>query len=257
MNTKLISDRALTLINQYKNFQVANAICSVPYFNNSRTGLRGAMRAEVGKGSPKDIYEEVEQITVKGRIDTNVFNNETLKKFLVEKNLGIDCSAFAYYILNEESQAREKGTLDRHLAFPFASGFLGSFKSKMRPVENADVRTLAHEKNSKIIELKNVEPGDIITMMQKDTPAPNHILVIHQIEYQNFLPITIHYTHAMAWPSDGLYGHGIHEGKIEILDISKKMIDQYWIELEKTGPENYTFARAQNSTTELRRMRFL
>lgn len=253
MNTKLISDKALAVIDQYKNFSIASATCSVPYFNNSRAGLRGAMRAEVGKGNPKDIYEEVEQITVKGKLDTKTFDNEYLKKFLVEKNLGIDCSAFAYYILNEESQARNKGVLDRHLSFPFAGGFLGNLKAKMRPVENADVRTFAHEKNSTVIALKEVVPGDMITILGD----PNHILIIHQIEYQNFLPTTLHYSHAMAWPSDGLYGHGIHQGRIDILDLNKPLTEQRWIELEKTGAENYTFSRAQNSTTELRRLRFL
>lgn len=253
MNTKLLSNKALAVIDQYKNFSVASATCSIPYFNNARTGLRGAMRAEVGKGSPKDIYEEVEQITIKGKIDTKTFDNEALKKFLVEKNLGVDCSAFAYYILNEESQTRNKGTLDRHFSFPFTSGFLGNFKAKMRPVENTDVRTFAHEKNSAIIPLKEVAPGDMITMIGD----PNHILIIHQIEYQNFLPTTIHYVHAIAWPSDGLYGHGIHQGRIDILDLNKPLTEQKWTELEKSGAENYTFVRAQNSTTELRRLKFL
>ncbi|MES3031598.1 MAG: hypothetical protein V4697_04290 [Patescibacteria group bacterium] len=253
MNTKILSDKALAVIDSYKNFTVANATCSIPYFNNARTGLRGALKAEIGKGTPKDIYDEVEQITVTSKIDTKDFTSETLKKFLVEKNLGIDCSAFVYYILNAESEERKTGGLDRHLVFPFAAGFLGGFKSKMRPVENTDVRTFAHEKNSQVVELKDVQIGDIITMIG----SPNHILVIYRIEYQNFAPTTLHYVHAVAWPTDGLYGHGIHEGQIDIVNPHGGLLAQRWIELNRTDAQNHTFTRAQNSTTELRRLRFL
>ena len=125
----------------------------------------------------------------------------------------------------------------------------------MRPIENTGVTTLAHDSNSKSLATKQAEPGDIITMVsEEENGKRNHILVIHQIEYQNFIPTTLHYTHAIAWPSDGEYGHGVREGSVEILDLNKPLIEQKWIELGKEGFENYTFTRAQKSRTELRRL---
>lgn len=245
MNTKLISDSAISIINQYKNFQVGNAICSVPYFNNKTARQRAALRVFIGKGSPKEIYEEVRAILLKEKVLEDSIGSEGLKKLLVHENLGIDCSGFAYYVL---------GISDRHLHFPFAKGLLGKFKAKLRPVENADVATLAHDSNSKIISLSEVQPGDMITMINAER---DHILIINQIEYQNFKPVTLHYVHAVAWPTDGEYGHGIHEGKIEITDTNKNLTEQRWVENDKVGAENYTFARAQNSQTELRRLVFL
>ena len=59
MNTKLISQGALDIIDQYKNFRIENAICSVPYFNNRHSANRATFRVEAGKGSPKDIYEDI------------------------------------------------------------------------------------------------------------------------------------------------------------------------------------------------------
>ncbi len=246
MNTKLLSQEALDIINQYKNFQIGNAICSIPYFNNKTKGIRGGLRVEVGKGSPKDIFDEVKQKAFEQKVDTKLFTSDTLKKFLVDNNIGIDCSGFAYYVL---------AIPDKYLHFPFAKGILGKLKAKIRPIENTDVATLAHDKNSKVIPVSKVQVGDMITMI--NNIERDHILIINQIEYQNFLPTTIHYVHAVAWPTDGEYEHGIHEGTIEVLNNEKLIIDQKWVENGKIGDENYTFARGQKSLTELRRLAFL
>ena len=252
MNTKVISDATQTMINQYKNFHIGPAICSVPYYNNRVAGRRAALRVEVGKGSPKDIYEELIHIFLKNRVDTKLLTSEGLKKVMVENNIGIDCSGFAYYVLNEESLGRGKGSLSRRLRF---DRWLAMF----RPIINTNVLTLSDNRNSKIIPIKEAQVGDIITMVGGvEGGERNHILIINQIEYQNFIPVTLHYVHAIAWPSDGAYGHGIHEGKIEITNIEKPIVEQRWIELEKdatvVGDENYTFSRARQSATELRRL---
>ncbi len=255
MNTKAISEKSLDIIDQYQNFKIGNAVCSVPYYNNRTNALRGALRVEVGKGSPKDIFEEVQQICLKNKIDPNTLTSEELKAILVDNNIGLDCSAFAYYILNEESSSIGKGNIDKHLSFPYCSGILGKIKCKIRPIENTDVKTFAHNSNSKIINLRDIRPGDVITM----TGGPNqndrdHILIISRIEYQNFIVSTIHYTHAVSWPTDGQYGHGIHQGTIGIINPEKSILDQIWIENDKRNEENYTHSRAKKSLTEVRRM---
>jgi hypothetical protein len=254
MNTKLVSEKTLTIIDQYLNFKVGNAVCSIPYYNNRHAGLRGALRVNVGKGSPKDIYEEVLAISVKDKIDIQSLDSTNFKKLLVDNDIGIDCSGLAYYLLNTESEGLGKGTLDKHIHFINAKNVLSKFKAKMNPEKSTDVATFADNKNSREIPLKESQPGDIITMLGDNH---DHILIIHQIEYQNFVPITLHYTHSVAWPSDGEYGHGVKQGTIEILDINKPLIEQKWTENGKTGAENYTFSRAQKSTTNLRRMAFL
>lgn len=261
MNTKLVSENALTVIDQYLNFRIGNANCPIPYFNNRNLGLKGQMRARVGKGSPKDIFDELQDIFILEKIDSKTLDSTSLQKILVEKNIGIDCSGFAYYVLNAESEARGKGTLDKHLSFPFSSGIMGKIRAKLRPVENVGVATLAHNDNSKVLNITQAEPGDMITMLgpeneSRGDPQRNHILIIHQVEYQNFMPTTLHYSHSISWPSDGEYSHGVRQGKIEITNPIVPLTDQRWIETEKTGAENYTFAKAQKSTTELRRLNY-
>ncbi len=257
MNTKILSERAMEMINQYKNFHIENSVCSIPYFNNKVTAERAGLRARLGKGSPKDIFDEVEELSIRQKIAVKNFSNDDLKNFLIDNNIGIDCSGFVYYILNEECISRDKGSIDRYLSFPFSIGIIGKIKSRFRPVENTDVKTLAHNKNSRKVEIKDIKVGDIITMIksaENELGQRDHIIIIYQIEYQNFLPITLHYVHSIAWPTDGQYGHGIHEGKIDIIDLNKNIIDQRWIELDKSGEENHTYMRAGKSLTEIRRL---
>jgi hypothetical protein len=122
-------------------------------------------------------------------------------------------------------------------------------------VENASVETFAHEKNSKKIDLREISIGDMIIILgNKELIDRNHLLIVNQIEYQNFIPTNIHYIHAISWPTDGKYDSGIHEGEIEIVDINKNITEQNWIENEKTGKENYTFSKALEGKTSINRL---
>lgn len=271
MNTKTISPRAISVIDQYLHFKIGNASCSVPYFNNKVGKIHFALRVYKGKGSPQEIFEEAQSLTVKNHIDINLLSNDLLRQLLVDSGIGIDCSGFAYYILDAESKERNSGTLDRHLSFTSCRGLFGKVVCSLRPVENCNVETFANNKNSRVVPIKEIVPGDIITMTgiapidSRDTeneikPSQNnrdHILVIHQIEYQNFIPATIHYSHAIAYPEDGPYGSGIRQGEIQIVFPDKNIADQRWIEGENSGTTNRLFIRAQRSQTEVRRLKWL
>ena len=255
MNTKTLSDRSLSVIDQYLHFTVGAASCSVPYFNNKRTKSRAALRVYVGKGSPQEIFEELQSVLVKAHIDVTTIDTDTLKKLLTDENIGIDCSGLAYYILNTENQTRNKGNVDKHISFIHCHGIIGKMRCALRPIENCDVATLAHDTNSTVVPLTDAKPGDMITMLRGGEESDrDHILVIHQVEYQNFIPYKLHYTHAMAYPEDGVYGTGIKQGVIDILDSDKPITAQRWTENGLTGEANRIFVRAQKSTTELRRL---
>lgn len=258
MNTKLLSGKALSVIDQYQNFVIGNSKCSIPYFNNKHQKLGASLRVQVGKGSPKDIFDELKGIAVLEKINMENLDGATFKKVLIDHSIGIDCSGLAFYILNEESISKNKGGLDKHIHFTHAENVFRKIRAKMNPEKNTNVETLADDKNSRIMPLKDSEPGDMITMIGgPEDREQNHVLIIHQIEYQNFIPTTLHYTHAMAWPTDGEYGHGIRQGEIQITDPAKSILEQKWIEAGKTGADNYTFTRARKSRTEIRRLNWL
>jgi hypothetical protein len=269
MTTSTLSTKSLLILDQYVHFRFGSAVCSVPYFNNRTVGARAALRATIGKGSPKDIQEELQSITVKNHIDYDSLADESLKKLLVDNNLGIECSGFAYYVLNAESEERGKGTLDKHLRFVKAGGFLGKIRAKLRPVENCDVATFADDANSSMIPINEVRPGDFISMQNDgDESERDHILVVTEIDYDNpgmipgqnstgnSRPTKIYYSHAVAYPEDGKYGTGIKQGLIELSAECKTLADGLWSENGTTANATRIFNRAKKSRTEIRRLKW-
>ena len=251
VNTKTLSTRALSVIDQYLHFRAGNAVCSVPYFNNRTVKARAALRADNGKGSPKEILDEVQAIAIKSHASLNALTDQSLKMLLVDNNIGIDCSGFAYYVLNAESEENKKGSLDKHVSFVNCNGILGRIRCSLRPIENCDVATLADDRNSRTVALKEIRPGDMIFMMGgPDNNDRDHMLVIHQIEYQNFVPTEIHYSHVMAYPEDGIYGSGVKQGVIQVLKPEAGLLDQKWM-------DNNILLRAQRSKTDIKRLRWL
>jgi len=255
MEIKTLSQSALDIIDQYIHFKAGPAICSVPYFNNKITKTRIALRVHVGKGSPDDIREELESIVLKEKIDPRSFTDELLKKTLLSNGLGIECSGFCYHILEAESIKRGYGTISKKIKFVNCHGFIGQIKCSVRPVQNCDVETFANDENSRIISLKEILPGDIITLTStNETSDLNHILIIKEVHYENSIPKIIIYSHSIAYPEDGLYNTGVRNGTIEINNISLPITTAKWVEDNKETDKNPLFIRAEKSKTEARRL---
>jgi hypothetical protein len=257
MNPRTLSPMALAMIDKYFHFQMGPAVCSVPYYNNKTRGRKMTLRAYVGKGKPEEIRDELQTILVKQHLSTESLSDEALKKILTDNGMGIDCSGFAYYILNAESESRNSHGLSRQLSFVTAKGLKGALVSKFRPAENCSVAVLAHEHNSHIVPLAEIQPGDMITMMTTEADGErNHILVVSQVESHDSSPVRIQYVHSVAYPEDGVYGTGIKQGLIDITDLQKSILNQRWIENNLEGEANRIFVRAKKSQTELRRLKW-
>ena len=75
---------------------------------------------------------------------------------------------------------------------------------------------------------------------------------MHRVDYQDSVPqiskpVAIYYTHAVAYPEDGLYGTGVRQGKIELTNASKNILEAQW-------SENQMLERAKKSKMEIRRV---
>lgn len=261
MDTKTISQSALSVIDQYLHFKMGSAVCSVPYFNNKTAKNKVALRAYKGKGSPREILEESETLLVRERINSSSITDIELKKILVSHNLGIECSGFAYHVLNAECESRGLGRLKKYISFKNKSGSWRRIICRMRPVENCDVLTFADDINSMVVATEDVLPGDIIIMKnqqnsEQNSGDRNHILLIHEVSrilVSNTLKIS--YTHSAAYPEDGLYSTGVRQGYIEITQRNKPLSAARWVENNLEGFDNRLYLRAQKSLTEVRRLR--
>lgn len=217
---------------------------SCPYFNNKRRKLRSGLRVEKGKGTPEEIAEECAIAAKLARIRIADLSTDKLKEFLVEEELGVDCSGFAYHVLNAHSQEKNGRNLQSYIK-TLRQGFTGRLIAKLRPAENIGVATLADERNSVEIKIADLRPSDIIVFLGtgKDK-LYNHVLVVTGVERENDTT-RISYAHSYAWPSDGVYNHGVREG--DILVHGEDLLGGTWKEQGATGNDNYTYESARNA----------
>lgn len=236
-----LSKEAQKIIALYKNIPVGQG-CACPYFNNRRAKIIGGLRAYVGKGSPKDIQEEAEIVSYKERVSLKDAPSESVKKFLIDHGFGIDCSGFAYHVLDAELKSTKKRSLSS--VIKVKGSFFKKLKAKFRPAENTGVATFALGENSMLIEQKDIRAGDFIIFLNTGKEKDyNHIVVIEStnINEQGFI---INYVHSFTWPRDGKYGHGVRSGKIILANKNTPILQGEWIENNLSGSENYTFQNA-------------
>ncbi|MSU75790.1 MAG: hypothetical protein EXS55_04745 [Candidatus Magasanikbacteria bacterium] len=322
----MLSPKAQTLIHSYLNLPFKGLLrldgaagevgvgVRCPYFNNARLKQRGQLRVLVGKGTPKEIAEEAYIISVQKHAglfeksgDCCLHNEHTgapmtaddLRKFLIDNRLGIECSGFVTHVLRTHYLESKKTDILKKLFIVPKHQIARWLISRLRPIENIDVKTYVSERNTVQIigitvgyDYSKVMAGDVITMLDKTLPFQcNHILVVTDVisfvipnplrrgeeslsqspnDGQRSLVaarlarndneadqrITIHYAHSRAWQSEGKYGHGVSEGKMEITAPGKDLLAQTWSEQNKTGEQNETFTEAKTARViEIRRLK--
>lgn len=241
--TKTLSKEALAVIDSYLSFSIEGICISIPYYNNARQRIRGGLNVFTGKGSPADIKEELKLLAHKGNIPLDSLSEDGLKEFLVANNIGIDCSGLVYFVLDAEMKARNKKSLAAVISHRGVHGRIGALRAKLRPLQNTNVAVFRDEHNSHIVALKDTKPGDCIILTGiEGTHVSDHVLIVHKVVYQGNTPTELHYTHTIAWSSDGKYKHGVRQGVIEITNISGTLSEQKWTENGTTNKNNETRA---------------
>ncbi|TAN32506.1 hypothetical protein EPN28_04650 [Patescibacteria group bacterium] len=275
-----LSPSALRTINDYLSLPfrgAGNVRC--PYFNNARRGRRGQLSVLVGKGSPRDIAEEAQIISL--QYHKQLFDHEgcclhhrqsgappggggeqhgageevarDIRKFLIDNGLGVDCSGFVTRVLAQHFLETKNVNLLKRLRVVSPARFWRWLVAKLRPMENISVSTYASDENTEKVKLENARAGDVIVMLRTGQRRDrNHILIITETD-GGF----IRYGCARAWGCEGKYGHGVSEGFIRLVNPKAGLLGQEWVELGKTGEANETFLEAkQAKTLEIRRLKF-
>lgn len=245
-----------------------------PYYNNTRSRERGQLRVLVGKGSPEEIVEEAQIISIhyhKGLFDRNgncclhdghdghdEANAETIRAFLIDYRLGIECSGFVTHVLQEHFLETKGVSLINKLYISSLKDIFRWAISKLRPIENSNVQTFADPKNSTPLvnakggyDYAKLLPGDLIIMLETGlNNRRNHIILIRDINDGE-----INYVHARAWSSEGTQGHGVTAGKITITNPKGTLLDQTWEEKGLIDERNETFLEAKRAQVlEIRRL---
>lgn len=249
-----ISQNAQQAIDAYFNLPFPNhAGIRCPYFNNAKTGHRGQLKVLAGKGTPQEIVEEAKIISIQYKqpiFSNSGISSDEIRAFLVDNNLGIDCSGFISNVFQAHFAAQSINFLHTIFIAP-KRRLLRWLISRLRPTEQISVKVYTSEKNSHTVNLQNISAGDLIIMLQTGPQKKrDHILLITATENN-----TISYAHARAWSSEGRYGHGVSRGTITIANINKPLTEQIWTENGKINTENETFLEATGAATlEIKRL---
>ncbi|PIT86700.1 MAG: hypothetical protein COU33_01695 [Candidatus Magasanikbacteria bacterium CG10_big_fil_rev_8_21_14_0_10_43_6] len=256
---RTLSTQAAGVITHYEHLVIGGKKIRCPYFNNKKTNVRAALRVLVGKGTPHDIEEEAMIISLKEKVHLATLDEHTLRTFLIDYHLGVDCSGFAYHVLDAELQQTKHASMKRTLTFPLAKNIFRKSISKLRSAESCNVQTLAHEKNSLGITLHDIAPADMIIMIETGQEHTlDHVLVVTDVTYnETQTPTTIGYAHSLNWKKDGPYNHGIRRGTITVTDSTQSLLNQIWNEDgETTKEKNETYWRARTANRlDIRRLR--
>ena len=238
-----LSKNAQAVIAAYESLSIGGKTIRCPYFNNKKSGSRAALRATVGKGTPEDIAQEAQIIALREKKDLAQMDEQAIRAFLVDHNLGIECSGFVFHVLS--AQLKSKGSsLKKKLSFSSKS-LVRKCLAFWRTVENTNVKVLADNENSHDIALANAEPGDMVIMLGTGSSHDlDHVLLITEVT-----DTIISYAHALNWKSDGEYNHGIRRGTIEIKKPAGTLLDQTGTESGESSEKNETLWRAKTANT--------
>ncbi|MBU4369789.1 hypothetical protein KKG58_03465, partial [Patescibacteria group bacterium] len=150
-------------------------------------------------------------------------------QFLVEHNLGIDCSGLATYIFQAIYQENKK--IDIFKKIKIISFFKNPWRwvvAWLRPIENISVRVLANDKNSFLInDFQKIKPGDMLIRTNL-----RHIYLITEIEKtRDPLSIRFVYVHAPRPKQTNYFGPGVFQNTIllekgNLSELSEKINDE-------------------------------
>lgn len=253
-NMSSLTSAAQTIVNKYLQLPLSGTKVNAPYFNNQRSKVRAGLAVMVGKGTPEEIALEAEVAARAKHFTINSAPEADVKKFLVEQNLGVDCSAFVYYVLRYEGIVKNKKDLQSSLYFPQAKSLLRKLIVKLRPSTNVSVAVLGDNHNSQVISKQEIQAGDLIFLWNTGPDKKlNHVLLVTEANEHRLT-----YAHSFRWRTEGQFDHGVRTGTIAWTNPESSILNDVWTEKNITGPENDTYQHAREAERiEIRRLNLL
>lgn len=210
------SSKALdNLLFKYTHLPVGGKEVVCPYWmNNLEKGIYGPIG---GKGTPVEIVSTTNEHAISEKVDLNKMDVEAIDLFMRACRIGVDCSGFVFWMLNELDL--EKG------GNGIADNIPGSTGKVIKA--RASVAMLCSDNVSRVVEkINEVKIGDMIRLRRG-----KHIAIITKIKKDSEGVIEIEYSHS----SDITRVKGVHAGKIKIINEFSGLGDQEWEETIEEG----------------------
>lgn len=233
----------------YLNLKIGSRKINCPYYQNLLN--KKVKLVFAGKGLPLEIEKEMVKIfRQKNQMKLlKKLTPETIRLYLLEADLGIDCSGLVANLLNSFFEEKGLGSLWKFLKFPTRNPIRLIF-SRLKPRSHTSASILTHSLNCVPINLDQTKPADLLKV------GTGHVALIDEVETDNNGRVKrIGYVHST---SDYLDKYGVRKGKIIITNKEKPLEKQQWNETYRG--ENWMLKDFLNAPPEekgIRRLRFL
>lgn len=227
--TKELPAAVQEYIRRYFELPINGNLVPAPYFRNVKR-VRAELRVLVGKGTPEELVEETLIYAKLRGYNLNGKSVEETREFMREQGLGVDCSAFVAHVYNFYLKNSGKGALWTKIKYP-SKGLYRTIVRMLRPIENLGAETLTSLDNCTMVELSEIEPGDLIRM--KGIKGGHHLAMVYNVKYdRNGTPLHFTYVHSIS-----RYGknNGVRFGEVLINNIYGELKDQNWLERDEDG----------------------
>ncbi|MCA9383236.1 hypothetical protein KC909_02620 [Candidatus Dojkabacteria bacterium] len=222
-----IPEAAKTVIREYFEIPIGNKKVVAPYFMNLKK-QRAGLRVMVGKGDPGEIAREMKVFAQLKGFDLSKASEKDIREFMLANNVGIDCSGYVVYILNNWLRSQGKKKLNNYLVFK-SNNFLSKLKRMLRSVQNMGANTLTNESNTiKVENLNEIRPGDLIRAKGKQRNS-HHVALIIEVVIEDEVIKEFTYTHSHRYYEED---NGVRIGKVKISNPNGELKDQEWLEIK-------------------------
>jgi cell wall-associated NlpC family hydrolase len=182
-----------------------------------KKGIRGW---HGGKGTPSEITQTTKLLAKEQNVDLQKLSSDQIRQFMTKNRLGVDCSGFIYYLLDQTFLQLHHNSLDKIIKAKLTKNPLNPPRFRC----NADCLTNDPNTIPIIFPKERIQSGDLIRIHQG-----KHVAIIIK---SNKSKIT--YAHSSGKTATT----GVHFGQINITQLKKDLSQQSWLELTPSG-KNY------------------
>jgi hypothetical protein len=203
MDSKRVTRELNKIYKKFAELKLGNRKVATPYRMNDDPQSGPAFQ---GKSSPEVITETAINLANHEGVDLSTLSDEQIRQFLEAHKLGIDCSGFAYRLLDFVSKKIFKKNLQE------ATG--------LDHVGNTNVELLTSTDFSVPVDkISDIKPADLIKVHSAEKPS--HVIVVLEVKKKQII-----YAHSSASSTPT----GVHTSFIKITDSTKPLAQQQWAE---------------------------
>ncbi|MBN1331828.1 C40 family peptidase [Candidatus Dojkabacteria bacterium] len=224
MEIESLPESVLNLAQKYFELPLGGKKVVCPYFMNIKK-QRAGLRVMVGKGSWAEIVHETKVWAQLKGFSLEKAGEGEIREFMMKLGIGIDCSGFVVYLLNQWMKELNKSSIWHNLKYK-ENGLYFTFRRFLRPVENISANLMTSELNCfKITELNDIVPGDLIRAKGKQNNAHHVALITKTYKDKSGNLEKFDYIHSHRFYEKE---NGVRQGSVEITKPTESLKDQKW-----------------------------